>query len=119
MKSCSECGNSFLGQGKLCDVCRRRARHSSRSGIPTPKKTPEQTVVSSLGRGTPVELPPLAREQEVYLSNLAVDAAAPVDMTVVIGGPDKAVAGQPCPTCGRPMPLTNKERQRRYREKRK
>jgi hypothetical protein len=27
--------------------------------------------------------------------------------------------GEPCPTCGRPIPLTNAERQRRYRQRKR
>lgn len=37
---------------------------------------------------------------------------------ILVEGTAKTGPGEPCPTCGRRMPMTDAQRQRRYREKR-
>ena len=39
------------------------------------------------------------------------DTISPVEHDIVV------TPGQPCPTCGRPMPMTGAQRQKRWRER--
>lgn len=53
--------------------------------------------------------------------NATLPVTNPVTVTEKVTQPEKVTleAGKPCPTCGRQVPLSSAEKQRRYRERQK
>lgn len=97
-KICVGCGCVFTGFPAFCDVCRRRGKDKPLDAAPD---VVTEEVTASL-------------EPSPFVTKKVTDrkkSRKGVTEKVTL------IAGKPCPTCGRNLPLSAAEKQRRYRER--
>lgn len=118
---CDKCGERNISIFHECDPKRleRQQRELRRGVMPDDGRRPEAVHVA---KPSPVELPGPMKEQKAHLKKIAEATAQPSDLSAVIGGPQEAAElsdRKKCPACGRPLPMSAAERQRKARKRRK